>query len=162
MTISTTKDCESGTILNEDILDIPSLAPIHEITQKSWKDRTISKSQYLFISIAWIFLPAFRFFKLCPEVVWCDVTSHSNNKGFSLLTFSCRTSINKQVVFMWVWIPNEQRISFRWVFQHAVPKLIPKWLRNRVRFIMKDGDPQQRNEIIQSLLSIFVNAIEGG
>lgn len=63
---------------------------------------------------------------------------------------------------MWVWIPNEQQISFRWVFQHAVPKLIPKWLRNRVRFIMKDGDPQQRNEIIQSLLSIFVNAIEGG
>jgi hypothetical protein len=162
VTISTTKDCESGTILNEDILDIPSLAPIHEIAQKSRKDRTISKSQYLFISIAWIFLPAFRFFKLCPEVIWCDVTSHSNNKGFSLLTFSCRTSINKQVVFMWVWIPNEQRISFRWVFQHAVPKLIPKWLRNRVRFIMKDGDPQQRNEIIQSLLSIFVNAIEGG
>ena len=98
VTISNTKDCESGTILNENILDIPSLAPIHEIAQKSRKERSIFRLQYLFILIAWIFLPSFRFFKLCPEVIWCDVTSHSNNKGFSVMTFSCRTSINTQVV----------------------------------------------------------------
>ena len=28
--------------------------------------------------------------------------------------------------------------------------------------IMKDGDPQQRNEILRALLEIFPNAIEGG
>ena len=121
----------------------------------------MTPADVLFIGIGWILIPAFRFFMLCPEVIWCDVTSHSNNKGFHLFSFSCRLSIGKQVVFMWVWIPNQQRFSFRWVFQHAIPNLMPKWLRDRVRFIMKDGDPQQRNEIIYSFDRIFVNAIEG-
>ena len=124
--------------------------------------KRITKEQYLFISIAWIILPAFRFFKLCPEVIWCDVTSHSNNKGFNLLTFSCHTSVDKQVVFLWFWIPNEQRISFRWVFQYAIPILVPKWLRERVKLITKDVDPQQRNEVIYALKLVFPNAIEAG
>ena len=102
------------------------------------------------------------FFLLCPEVIWCDVTSHSNNKGFDLLTFSCRTSVDKQVVFLWIWIPNQQRFSFRWVFQHTIPNLIPKWARDRVAFIMKDGDTQHQNEILPALKTIFSNTIEGG
>ena len=116
----------------------------------------------LFISVAWIVIPVFRFFLLCPEVIWCDVTSHSNNKGFHLLTFSCRTSIDRQVVFMWICIPNQQRFSFRWVFQHAIKTLIPQQHHDRVKFLMKDGDNQQRNEIIGALRNVFQNAIEGG
>ena len=95
-------------------------------------------------------------------MIWCDVTSHSNNKGFNLLTFSCRTFVDKQVVFLLIWIPNEQKISFIWVFQHAIPILIPKYIRDRVQFTMKDGDAQQKNEILYTLLSIFPNAKEGG
>ena len=62
---------------------------------------------------------------------------------------------------MWIWIPNQQRFSFRWVFQHAIRNLIPKWFRDRVQFIMKDGDPQQQNEILHALKNGFVNAGEG-
>ena len=124
-------------------------------------ERKLDKNDELFIAVGWIVLPAFRYFKLCPEVIWCDVTSHSNNKGFHLLTFSCRTSVDKQVVFLWLWIPNQQRFSFRWVFQHAVPNLIPKWLRDRVTFIMKDGDAQQHNEIHHAMKNVFVNATDG-
>ena len=40
--------------------------------------------------------------------------------------------------------------------------MIPKKHRERVKFVMKDGDPQQRNEIIGALMNIFPNAIEGG
>ncbi len=161
MTVSTTKT-EDGTITTTSVQDNPEIAPIENIAKQTRKERRLADNQFLFIAIAWIFLPAFRFFKLCPEVVWCDVTSHSNNKGFNLLTFSCRTSVNKQVIFFWIWIPNEQRFSFRWVFHHAAVKLIPAWLRARVRLIMKDGDPQQRNEILRALISVFPNAIEGG
>ena len=63
---------------------------------------------------------------------------------------------------MWVWIPNEQRMSFRWVFQIAIPKLLPEHARKRVRLIMKDGDPQQRNEILSVIVNLFPNAREGG
>jgi hypothetical protein len=105
--------------------------------------------------------PAFQLFKLCPEVVWLDVTSHSNNKGFHLLTFSSSFSIGKQIVWMWIFIPNQQRFSFRWVFKKALPKLVPKWLMEHVLFVMKDGDPQQCNEILSAMKSVFVNASEG-
>ncbi len=116
----------------------------------------MNKEDALFIAVAWIVKPAFRLFKLCPEVVWLDVTSHSNNKGFHLLTFSSRLSIGKQIVWMWIFIPNQQRFSFRWVFQEAIPTLLPKWLRDHVLFFMKDGDPQQRNEILFSFMNQFV------
>jgi hypothetical protein len=62
---------------------------------------------------------------------------------------------------MWIFIPNQQRFSFRWVFKEALPKLVPKWLRECVLFFMKNGDPQQRNEILSVMKSVFVNASEG-
>ncbi len=163
MTMQTTRK-ENGKVtncqLNESDNDLTS-SPIDDIAEQERIERNLRPSQVLFIAIAWTLVPAFRLFMLCPEVIWCDVTSHSNNKGFSLLTFSCRTSVGKQVIFLWIWIPNEQRFSFRWVFHHAIPTLIPLSIREKVKFIMKDGDPQQRNEILKSLKTIFTNAGEG-
>ena len=63
---------------------------------------------------------------------------------------------------MWVWLPNEQRMSFRWVFQIAIPSLLPAHARRRVRLLMKDGDPQQRNEMLCVIDDFFPNASEGG
>ena len=63
---------------------------------------------------------------------------------------------------MWVWIPYEQRFSFRWVFQLALPTLIPQHLRDWVKFVMKGGDSQARNESLLALVDIFLNAREGG
>ena len=161
ITLCTTKSTD-GKVINTPVSEIPLVKDIEPIAKEERKDRQMPLSDTLFISVAWVVLPAFRFFLLCPEVIWCDVTSHSNNKGFHLLTFSCRTSVDKQVIFLWIWIPNQQRFSFRWVFQHAIPILISSAHRSRVRFIMKDGDPQQRNEVIGSLMTVFTHAIEGG
>jgi hypothetical protein len=47
------------------------------------------------------------------------------------------------------------------VFSEAFPKLVPKWLMERVLFFMKDGDPQQRNKILSAMKTVFVNASEG-
>ena len=158
--LSTTKT-EAGDIINSNLSTHPSAKGLVDRTRLSRRNRKIRAKQYQFVSIAWTILPVFRYFLLCPEVIWCDVTSHTNNKGYMLLTFTCRTSLSRQVVFMWVWIPNEQRMSFRWVFQLAIPKLLPAHARRRVRFIMKDGDPQQRNELLSVLLPLFPNAREG-
>ena len=77
------------------------------------KERQLSCTEGLFIVVSWVLKPALHFFMLCPEVFFLDVTLHSNNKGFDLLTFSSRSSIGKQVVWMWIFIPNQQRFSFR-------------------------------------------------
>jgi len=47
------------------------------------------------------------------------------------------------------------------VFKEALPKLATRRLRECVLFIMKDGDPQQNNEILSAMKSVFVNASEG-
>jgi len=152
VTVSTTKN-DDGTITSTPVSEMLGLSSLNleETAKRERRERIISRSDVMFMSVAWIKRRNFRLFKLCPEVIWCDVTSHSNNKGFHLLTFSCRLSVNKQVVFLWIWIPNQQRSSFRWVFQHVLPILIPRFHRYRVKMIMKDGDPQQRNEILISL-----------
>ncbi len=94
---------------------------------KRGNERKLHKEDTLFVGVAWIVKPAFHLFKLCPEVVWVDVTSHSNNKSFHLLTFSSCLSIGKQIVWLWIFIPNQQRFSFSWVFQKAIPALVPSY-----------------------------------
>lgn len=161
ITVSTTKD-RHGDIVNSPVSKMASIKAIEPLAKVERAERNLSASDILFIAIAWTILPALRLFMLCPEVIWVDVTSHSNNKGFDLLTFSCRTSVGKQIVFLWIWIPNQKRFSFRWVFSHALALLIPLKIRRRVWFIMKDGDSQQRNEVLRALNGIFPNATEGG
>ena len=61
LTISTTKD-DAGSIINKSIEDDPLLAPISENAKKEQVCKKMLAAQYLFISIAWIVVPAFRFF----------------------------------------------------------------------------------------------------
>ncbi len=100
-------------------------------------------------------------FDVVPEVVFLDITSHSNNNGYHLLTFSSRSPNGKQVVWMWIFIPNQQRFSFCWVFQEAIPALLLNWLRDHAVFFMKDGDAQQHNELLGAMKNGIVNATEG-
>ncbi len=160
MTMSTTKSF-TGHVHHEPINESSAILSLSAQINEERLERNLQKEEALFIVVAWIVKPAFRLFKLCPEVGWVNVTSHYNNKGFHLLTFSSRLSIGKQIVWMWIFIPNQQRFSFRWVFKKALLKLVPKWLKERVLFFMKDGHPQQRNEILSAMKSVFVNTSEG-
>ena len=45
-------------------------------------ERQLLPCEGLFIAVARILKPALHFFMICPEVVFLDVTSHSNNKDF--------------------------------------------------------------------------------
>ncbi len=93
-----------------------------------------------------------------PETVFVDVTSHSNNKKFHLLTFTCKVGTNKQVVFLKTWIPNQKRSSFRWVFKYAIKSLGLAPYFGYTELLMKDADPQQHNEILNVLSQLLPNA----
>ena len=97
MTISTTQD-DNGDVGHTPVTDFPMMGEIEGITHSARCARQLANTVFLFMGIAWIYLPAFHVFVLCPEIIWFDVTSHSNNKGVCLLTFSCRTSLDRQVV----------------------------------------------------------------
>jgi hypothetical protein len=112
----------------------------------------------IFLAIAWVFKPELRFFKLFPEVIHVDATSHSTHKKYDLLTFSVKTSFGRQVVFLRVWLPDQTRYSFRWVFQHVLIGLLPKEFFLRTRLIMSDGDRQQQQEIEAAIREYMPNA----
>lgn len=101
-----------------------------------------------------------RFFKMYPETVFVDVTSHSNNKKYHLLTFSIKTATNRQVVFLRGWLPNQKRFSFRWVFQYGIRALGLDEYFKYTELIMKDGDPQQHNEIKAVMTEYLAQAFD--
>jgi hypothetical protein len=106
LTISTSKSF-TGQVHYQPVNESSAISTLSEQINEEKTERNLQKEEALFIAVMWIVKPAFRLFKLCPEVVWIDVTSHSNNKGFHLLTLSSRLSIGKQIVWMWIFIPNE-------------------------------------------------------
>lgn len=158
--VSTTK--EDGVVRHEDIADDPDMRYIADEVSAARADPSVADEESVFVAIAWTVAGARRYFKLCPEVVFCDITSHTNKNGYHLLTFSNKTSLDKQNVFLWVWLPNQRRYSFRWVFRRAVSTLLPWMHLEMVRMIQKDGDPQQGNEVLAAMPTVFPRAIVGG
>ena len=104
LTISTE---EAGEVINADSSTVPYLLDLEPFAKEKQIQRELDKNDVLFIAVAWIVLLALCYFKLCPEVIWCNITSFPNNKGLHLLTFSCPISVDNQFVFLWLWIPNE-------------------------------------------------------
>jgi len=160
--VSTTK-VGGGEVTHADVGDDPTMHYIAGEVEKARADQNIEDDNNVFVSIAWTTVGARRYFKLNPECVTCDITSHTNKNGYHLMTFSVKAApLDRQVVFLWVWLPNQRRYSFRWVFQHAIKNLIPKHHLERVKFIMKDGDPQQHNEVMAAIVSTFGGGVTVG
>jgi hypothetical protein len=122
----------------------------------------VNQQARIFIAVAWASIHDIRVFKLFPEVFHVDCTCDGNVTGNYLLTFSCRTSTGKQVVFLKIWIPSQKRFSFRWVFAFVLCSLIPASVFFRTRLVMVDGDPQQRDELSKAIEEYIPNARIGG
>lgn len=130
--VSTSKN-GGGEVTHVEVNDDPTMHHIASEVERARADQDIKKEEDVFVSIAWTNNDARRIFKLNPEVVTCDITSHSNKNKYHLLTFSVKTSHDKQVIFLWVWIPNQRRYSFRWVFQHAILSLFDRIHLSRIK-----------------------------
>jgi hypothetical protein len=75
ITISTTK-AFTGHVHYEPINESSEISSISAQINEERSELYLQKEGALFIAVAWIVKLAFRLFKLCPEVVWVDVTSH--------------------------------------------------------------------------------------
>ena len=93
---------------HQDFTHDTSMQGMVEYVNNERSARSLHPHQNVFIALAWISVQEIRYFKLFPEVAWCDVTSHSNKSKFCLLTFSCRTSTRKVLTFSHMWLPNER------------------------------------------------------
>jgi hypothetical protein len=92
-----------------------------------------------------------------------DCTFDINNANNHFLTFSCRTSTGKQVMFLRVWAPSQKRFSFRWTFKFVLTGLFDVSVFCRTRLVMVDDDPQQTAELSKAILDYDVpNAVDCG
>ncbi len=61
-----------------------------------------------------------------------------------------------------VWLPNQKRSAFRWVFKFVLTSLFDASSFQRTRLVMVDGDPQQKSELSKAIFDCMSNAIDGG
>ena len=154
--LSPTQRCE------KDHSDEENMSELITMTREVRIQQNLPHDAKLFVAIAWVVKADLRWFKMFPEVVHVDGTSHSCKGKYNLLTFSIKTSLGKQVVFLQIWLPNECLSLFQWVFQHVLCGLLPKEVFERTQLVMGDGDRQQSQGILQAIGTYMTNACLGG
>ena len=154
--VSETKNTSGKSV--QDLSSSPDMDLAKSMVSEARIEQNVPAESKVFLSVAWANQHDLRFFKLFSEVIHVDITCDSNRTKNHLLTFSLRTSTMKQVIFLKIWLPNQRRVSFRWVFKCVLPSLFPLKFFLRVRLVMVDGDPQQAGELGLALLSYMPNA----
>ena len=89
-----------------------------------WENMLLQENQNQFIACAWITNKENRMFHLFPHVIIVDITKYTNKEDQPLLTVSMRTTLGNYMVIMQMFLPNEQKITFKWVFSVTIPTLV--------------------------------------
>lgn len=106
----------------------------------------LESKQHMFIGAAWCTNKGRRLFRLLPDVIKIDSTCGAGKESRPLLTVSIRTANGKYVVVSYMVLPNEKKITFRWVFSVALPCLFGDDLK-QVRAVVTDGDSNEIDEV---------------
>ena len=115
----------------------------------------------MFVAIAWSNAKELRLFKLFPEVIHCDATCDTNNSKNHLITFTGRTSTGKQFIFLRIWVVNQRRVMFKWIFSSVLINFVREEFFDYVKLCMVDGDPQQGSEMAIAIKNYMKNAFDG-
>jgi hypothetical protein len=120
----------------------PDMSVLHEMALSAHTNPQVHPEAHIFTAVPCASKYGIHILRLFPEVFHADCCTcdSSNVTGNSLLPFSCRTSAGKQVVFLKIWIPNQKRFSFWWVFTFVLTSLIPANIFKRTRLAMVDRD----------------------
>ena len=119
---------------------------LHEY-QKEMEMLRLRKDQNYFIACGWITNKERRLFRLFPHVVKIDVVKGTNQEDRPLLTASIRTSQGRYVVICRMMLSHERRMSYRWVFCHALPALLGSDHMKNIIVVMTDGDSNKMEEL---------------
>ena len=145
----------SNLIFNEDTIEgITTVTDLSEMCREVLREYQnevellkLRKDQNLFIACSWMTNKERRIFRLFPHVVKVDVVKGTNQEDRPLLTGSVRTSQGKYIVVFRMLLSHERKISFRWVFSHALPTMVGQEHMAQVKVIMTDGDSNEMEEL---------------
>ena len=110
------------------------------------------------IAVAWLFPEGKRLFDLFPEVIMVDVTMQTNKEDRPLFLLVIRDSQAKYIPILKIFLPNQKRWIFRWVFQNAIPSLLGKESLNKVQIMISDGDTDMYSQFDNAREQYYPNS----
>jgi hypothetical protein len=159
--VSSCRSADTGRTANIHHVNDDDMADAKEMVANARQIDGIHPQSRIFMCVAWANLDEIRLFKLFPEVMHCDATCGTSNSKNHLLAFSGRTSTAKQFIFLQIWLANQRRSTFNWVFHVVLPTFIHRTHLQRVQLIMVDGNPQQGSKVATALKSYMPTAFFG-
>ena len=120
---------------------------------------TIQPQDKVFLCVAWAKKEELALFHKFPALIYCDATSDTNRNKNHLVTFTGRTTEGKLFIFLRIWVHNQRRVTFKWIFQVALRSFVPKQCHSLVQMVLVDGDPQQMSELKIALNQYLVTAM---
>ena len=155
-------DKDSDGKVNETKFDHTSEPGMETLHREVKATRTLSpevqSQDSIYLCIAWCTNAELRLFRKFPSLLYCDATGDTNKTRNHLVTFSGRTPDGQQFIFLKVWVHNQKRVTFKWIFQVVLKSFIPKETQKMVHLVLVDGDPQQMNELKIALANYLTNA----
>jgi hypothetical protein len=118
----------------------------------------LQENQKLFIACGFCFNDARRMFRLFPQVFKIDTTCGSNSENRPLATVSIRTGLGTYMVAAYFFLPDEKRMTFRWLFQVAMPRLFGVDALHNVQCVISDGDAQETAEVDAAIVRFMPRA----
>ena len=115
--------------------------------------------QKVLLAVAWVRDDERRLFELYPEVLMMDVTYGTNREGRPLGT-SCSFDQNMNIFSPFrAFLPSECQWVFQWLWEIAIPKLLPIEALRRVQVVLTDGDSKIYNAFNAVRDKFYPNAI---
>ncbi|CAJ1944890.1 unnamed protein product [Cylindrotheca closterium] len=145
---------------------LKGVAPMVELVEQAEthllaSSDTIMSPTKVMLGGAWMTEAEKRHFFRFPEVLFIDATHKSNNKGRPLLLVCGRDSGGKAFAILQMFMPNETKAFYWWVFLEVLPAMLGVAHLKRVNLILTDGDANEYNALDQGIFHYFKNAIRG-
>ena len=142
---------ENGIERHHDVIGVPNGSNQEDnpvtYADKIRKSLNVDDSTKVMLMIAWRTTAQLRHFLMFGEASAMDTTMGTNAEKRPLFTCTSKTSDNKIVTWLQIFMPSQCKWAFDTIFRHILPQLFPKEGISRMRMIVTDGDTNEYEPI---------------
>jgi len=138
-----------------------ALFSLSEMSREVLADKNITALKVM-LGAAWIDENGWKMFHRFPEVAFFDTTFKTNNEGRPLFLMVGRDSNGRGFIVLRIYMPNETKAFFMWIFSRVMVMLLGKKAIDRINLLLSDGDAQEYTALDDSTKShVMTNAYRG-
>ena len=135
------------TVVSSDVMeDVPydssHLKPGEETpvthTERILSSLSLDKANRVLLSLAWMDNDALKELACFPFVLGMDETDRTNCEERPLFTMVGLTADHKLIPAMHILMPSKARWAYNWIYNEAIPYLLPIEIRRNVQLLLTD------------------------